>query len=163
MHNSFSDEFFIRNFGHHHFPCIEENDDIVNLRTIVYRFVFLQSPTNKSFFKVNIQFPIRNNYFCCSDVIENFNFSFAFSTGSEAFFQIFEILNRIFDQILQFGFHFFHLRFEFQNCFICFVAVETCNPNHLNLCQTVQVFIYNVTHQLLLKRFESLVHVLKQG
>jgi len=108
----FTDKGFICYFNHFHFSTLGKSDNIIEIRTICYKLIFLQAGSDETFSTVHIQFGIGNGYLLGLYGLEQFNFRFTFAAFPIFFKEVFIIGHRKVDEVVEVIFHLFDLRFQ---------------------------------------------------
>ena len=148
---------FVGHFHHLILSVLEENDNIVHIRTVAHKLVLLQSRTDKAVLAVDIQLFVGFRHFRCLDVVETADFGAA-RIGSTVFLlQFFVPGNCIVDERSQMMVDFLHLFFQRLDIIVGLFAVETQDTSHLNFQQAENVVARDFTHKISLIGGQALV------
>ena len=95
----FSNKLLIRNLGNQHLACLKETDNIINVRTVVYRLNLTQAITNKALFVIYKKLLICNNNLRSTNVFKYFYFCFTLFPFAEVLLKVPKVLYRILNEI----------------------------------------------------------------
>ena len=99
VNQAFANEFLIGNFGDHELARREEANDVVDFGAIRDRFVLFEAIANETFFVVDVKFAVGDNDFTSGNGIKSFDFCFALAPCSKTFFEVFEVIDGVFDKM----------------------------------------------------------------
>ena len=141
------------------FPVLVEDDDVVDVRAVTYKLVFLQASTDKSVCAVDIQFLICLRHLCCLDSVE-----VAYLCKTRMILTVF-ILKELeptgchLHEICQVTVYILYLRLYSCHQFISFVLIELKDTLHLYLQQFQNIILCYLTYQTGIVRCQSFVNM----
>ncbi len=126
----FPDKCLFRNFGYKISPVAAENNNVVDIGTIAYKFLFSEACSHKSFLAVDIQFFIFHHHFRGLDVLETPDFGLPFAAFSVLAFQVAEPFDGKRNDVFDVVDHLVDFVFDGQDVFVGFILVEFQDTGH---------------------------------
>ena len=155
-----SDEQFVGHADNFVFTVFVEDNYIVDVGTVAYILVFLQSGTDETFLTVDIQFFVGFGHLGSHDGIEVAYFRAAREVLTIFLFQALIPVDGIFRDMCQVIVYLFQFRFQACDELIRLVLVELQDTCHLDFHQAENVFFGHFAYELRIVRCQAFVDVL---
>ena len=137
-----------------------EDDDIVNVRTVAHKLVFLQSRADKTFTTVDVEFLVSFSHFTCLNGVEIADLRESWVSLSIFILQELEPRSCYLYKISQVTVYLLYLGLDTGHQFVGFLLVEFQNALHLDFQQAQDIVLSHLTYQLWIERCESVVDML---
>ena len=134
-------EFLVGNGGDDVLSIAEEDDDIIDGRTVAYELVFLQSRSDETLFAVDVQLFVGFDDFGCFDDVEVTQFRAAGEGFAVLLLQHAEPAYGIFHDVCQMAVYLLYVLSHACYQLFCLVGVELEDACHLYLHQPEDVFL----------------------
>ena len=145
------------------FTIPEEDDHVIDIRTVGYEFILLQCCSDKSFITVDVEFLVGLYHFGGFDGVEVAQFGAAREVLSVFAFQhlipVYGIVHDVSEVIVDFGDLFFHTGDQF----IGFVGVELQDAPHLDFHQFENILFGHFTDKARVERSQAVVDMCAGG
>src|SRR5690606_3956831 len=130
MDDVFADKDFVLDLGDETFSITPEYDDVVEIRTVAYIFVFAHAGTNEAIHSVYVEFYVSQGNLRRFHPVEYAKFCFAFTALSVFFTDSFEPGNGIVREVPQMMSYFFDFFFQRGHLLVGFLYIEAGDTAH---------------------------------
>ena len=140
-----------------------EDDDVVDVGTVVDKFVLFQGSSHKSIGPIDVEFFIGLHHFGRLNGVERSHFREARVVGGIMVEDVLKPADGDVGHVGQVVLDFGDFGLDARNEFVGLGLVELQDAGHLDFEQTKQVVASDFTHEILFERFESGVDVRESG